>query len=90
MGVDLVLGQESSSTVLYFKLVLEFDLVVLLGKGVSLSVLLPSTVYNNKVIFREYFGLSSLTACKLLSRYKVFEYLIVCKDLNTLYYTLKF
>jgi hypothetical protein len=90
VGIDLVLEKESSSIVFCFKLILKFDLVVLLGKGVSLSVLLPSIVYNNKVVFYKYFSLPSLAAYKLLSRYKIFKYFIVYKDLNTLCYTLKF
>jgi hypothetical protein len=86
----LVLGEESSSTVFCFKLILKFDLVVLLGKGVSLSVLLPGTVHDNKVVFYKRFSPPSLAARKLLSRYKIFKCFIVRKDLNTLCYTLKF
>jgi hypothetical protein len=73
VGVDLVLGQEGSYIVFSFKLILELDLFVLLGQGVSLSVLLPSIVYNNKVIFSKCLSLSSLLAYKLLCCYKVFK-----------------
>ncbi len=47
----MVLGQEGSCVVFCFEFVLELDLVVMLGEGVSLCVLLPSTVHDNEVIF---------------------------------------
>jgi hypothetical protein len=86
----LVLGEESSSTVFCFKLVLKFDLVVLSSKGISLSVLLPGTVHNNKVVFYKHFGPPSLAACKLLGCYEIFKCFIVRKDVNTLCCALKF
>ena len=47
----MVLGQEGSSVVFCFEFVLELNLVVLSGECVSLCVLLPSLVHDDKVIF---------------------------------------
>ena len=47
----MVLRQEGSCIVFCFEFVLELNLVVLLGEGVSLYILLPSLVHDDKVIF---------------------------------------